>query len=639
MSEQGRLITINGVNFLAGMNWNSEQQHHSLIFGYRLKKIAQESGLFFGTSVDKGRIDGQKKSSFQYALCDDLSKISSNELLGSAKEPVFSGAQFISEHITNWVGKYPGKTIVFIKSIDLDDETFTDRNYWICATSQSGHIIGEFDMIVKDRFNLISQIENITITEDAVFAILDSEADIKSDIYAYSDKTGIKREEVIIDLIEQPIFQRIAKNYDKPIKRLYKDSTIKVEKVGLGILILGAVTTIFFAFSYATQAGSMLQLSREYSIIEATKLSNRYNETLKNLKGSSQWTPEEFRKATLEEFIDDMKHNLYSPLNASLIIREINRSLPLYSVEWEMSTIEYQNGRFLVTYERIQNSKGVYFLLDEKIDNIQKNNDGLFIAPFALENEANTRIYIIKPDFSLAAQFESEAMLSNLREESKLNSLYQRAVKKAKDSYDDQIVIHNKYAKLSFSDKWFKMKANTLSRNLDDVLGEIKKFDKNKKEIELEIRKLRPLKLDDKLIGGDVMDFVTMAQLDSMFSWSKPIIKHTYPNLKTLEERNKSKNKKNVPNKDLYSAAIEAYEVVISNTQSNRMGKIKTYGVNDMITLGTIIDRPYIHTRNIIYNKMTDQWTVTIQFNKKTIEYERRVADARDNKEVSNEEI
>ena len=87
-----------------------------------------------------------------------------------------------------------------------------------------------------------------------------------------------------------------------------------------------------------------------------------------------------------------------------------------------------------------------------------------------------------------------------------------------------------------------------------------------------------------------------------------------------LEQKNKKKSK------DEYKPAIESYQVTISTRESEEEGKIKSYGVRDMIQLGLLLDRPFINVDTVEYSKLDEQWVFSIHFNRQTPEYIRRIA-------------
>jgi hypothetical protein len=633
------LIAIGGVNFLLGMTWNTEQQRHPILFKIKLKSIAQKSGMHYGVSTSLGSNAIEKMESFQFSLCHEPD-------IDDDKDNI-SGAQFIAENVHKWTKKEVGKTSVFIKRLDDLSNGFGEENYWVTVTSDKGQIIGEFDTIIKDRFSLISLLEDIAITEDIVFSILDTDAELRKEINTYAQRMAIPDDELVIYTIEQPVFDNAARKHSNKISVIYKPSKIKIKKIGVVAAFITVSTTLFMAFSYITQIESILslgdsQLSEKMQIKES-----QYSKLMREFKPSSQWTPEVYRKTTLESFIGDMKYNLYSPLNTSLILREINRTFPKYASEWEMSKITYVDNKFLVFYERIQESKGVYFLLDSEIEMHQKYSKGLDVKPYTLKDEGNTRVYLVLPKMPLNAQFESEVMLEQLRKESKIESFYKRAVKDVKDSSSRINDIIRRYYNLTFQDKWINMSVNELGETLAVEMKNFERKEIKTQRLEKDMNELEPLFLDETLILGNVMDFVTMMQLDSLFKWSYPKMVKTYPNASILEEKNKASNKKRKnkssrrdPKKekrmlfnDMYGPAIESYIVQISTQESEEEGKLKSYGMSDMIQLGVLLNKPFIHVFAVEYDKKSDQWVFIIHFNRKTEEYNQRIV-AKENKDV-----
>jgi hypothetical protein len=133
-----------------------------------------------------------------------------------------------------------------------------------------------------------------------------------------------------------------------------------------------------------------------------------------------------------------------------------------------------------------------------------------------------------------------------------------------------------------------------------------------------------PLVIEDNLVLGNVMDFVTMLQLDSFFEWSFPELSRTYPSEASLEKKNRKKSKRSKV--EIYGPAIESYSVEISTRSSEEDGKVKSYGISDMIHLGLLINKPFINVDLVEYDKMSEQWKFLVHFHRKTPEYQQRIA-------------
>ena len=166
-------------------------------------------------------------------------------------------------------------------------------------------------------------------------------------------------------------------------------------------------------------------------------------------------------------------------------------------------------------------------------------------------------------------------------------------------------------------------------------------------EIEKEMEKLDELlKLDYNNISERVtpswvsakkVDFITLMQTDSLFTWTLPVVEFTFPSKEDIESKNyKPKAKKsrgsrgksikakkvsaNIPS---YGAAINAYSVKISTNSSDEEGSVKSYGILDLQHLMEKLNVPSVQVESVNYSKSDEQWTVVIRFYEKTSEFDK----------------
>lgn len=602
---------INGVPLLIGMNWATEASFHQLAFRLSLRTKAHKEGKHWSSFSEIKSAKDKKTTQYQFCLCED-----------PESQGAISGALMLADNITKLTGENKGKTTVFIKTIEDELSGFGEQKYWITAISPEGKILSEFDVVVNDRFGLQAVIDDIAITEDIRFALIQEEAELVTFVSQNQDV------EIEITQITLADYSKVVTGYNNLVIRVFKPSKIKVKKVGAILGVATTVASLFFSYSYLQQKDA-IGLFGDYELAENHMQETReLSDIMKNLKGSSKWTPEEFRKTTLKQFIDSMSDQTQSPLNTALILKEINGSFPTYAADWILSKITYENNSFMVYYTRIPNGKGVYFLLDKKIEMHRKRNPALLVTPFDLREQGTVRVYSVKPNMPLNNQFDSESMLSQLRNEAKVESSYRLSVKRTKDSIAELDSIRLEYSNLTFTNKWIYMKSKGMFERAEEVLVRIESRRSNMIEKKKAFESLKPLQLDESFILGNVMDFVTMMQLDSAFNWSFPSLVRTYPDQNSLNERNpKSSNKKKSKSKgSVYKAAIESYEVKISTQESEEEGKINSYGMSDMIQLGLLINKPFVQVKSVVYNREDDQWLFTIHFNKKTEEYNAKIA-------------
>jgi hypothetical protein len=609
MSELTK-VKIGQSTLLVGLDWLKVEPKARLLLPLAIKRLASEGDKHFAdTNFVEKTDDAQAR--YQYVLIDESDALS--------EDKVVTGARFALSCKEKY-SKKENQAFVFIKIID-------NGQYWISAITSRGEFLNEYEIVVKDRFELADKLEELSLTESVNFSYLETESAIKGLINRFIDDDEFS--ETIIP--SEDIASILASTEE--VKRVYKPSRIKIKKIGSAALAIGAVTLGFFSWSYMSQIDAFSYLENDSLIKDAKNNESKYSKLISKSKTSSKnWSDESFRDATLDQFIESYKRSLYDPLQITWIFKEIEETLPVYLREWKLEEIQFVENRFLVTYSRIPTSIGVYFLLDEKVKEISDKNEYLNIKQFSLEDEGETRVYSIIPNEKMNRKGEMVHLDSMLTEERKVKKQMRRSWKDAKDYYSDFLDATVKYNNLTFSDKWIKRESLNLKVQAESAIDKAERAEVRVDKLFGITDSMKLASIDDKYIIGQVMDFVTMMQMDSLFNWYYPKKIDSYPNAEMLSEKqrkSKKSKKKSSPKYKQYQAGIEVYSLQIESQKTESEGdesnSVSTYGINDMIQLGYLINKPYIVVEKVTYDRDSQEWDFVIQFNRMTSEFEKTV--------------
>lgn len=160
---------------------------------------------------------------YQYVLID--------ESYALADEKVVTGARFALSCKEKY-SKKENQAFVFIKIID-------NGQYWISAITSRGEFLNEYEIVVKDRFELADKLEELSLTETVNFSYLETESAIKGLINRFLDDDDFSETVIPSDDLESIL------SVTDEIRRVHKPSRIKVKKIGSVALILGAATAGF----------------------------------------------------------------------------------------------------------------------------------------------------------------------------------------------------------------------------------------------------------------------------------------------------------------------------------------------------------------------------------------------------------
>lgn len=632
-SNQLKTIKVGEHTLLIGSQWQTENKLKGVLFSLALRSRAQSAGMHYATSFAVGT-----KGALQYSLLTST---------GGEKQ-LYSADMIIAKNAVHWVPKDDNALTVFVKSIPVANNEFSSA-YWVCAVNLDGTLLSGGKHIAENDAELVEMLNLLCLTYDQFrFLSIDRDYPLQSFFAENEHRLSISGTAPHHHITEDEFELAVKKGLEDAIfRQVYKPSRLKPKKIGLSIGVVAVITLALTARSYLAQSDSIEYFENSGSYQSVSSEKSAYDKQMNEIKLSAKkWDDRTFRKVTLDQFVADLQNNQFSPMDVTAVLYEINRSMPMFAAEWQLTEIVYDHNRFFCRYERIEGGKGVYFLLDQFISQI--NNPHFKITPNSLTAQGEARTFEITPNIKLPRSELLSSMGNSLREESKSDTQLSRQLKKGADAASSILSIHDQYNTMDFKQRWVFNEGSDLLEQAMNAESALSNAKKSIQSVQAERKKITPLVLDNNLIIGNVMDFVSMMQIDSFFEWSYPAMIRTYPDESSLSERNReaikadragekkkkknkndsgfdddSKDKKKKPS-PIYGAAIESYKVEIKTLPSAEEEKTKSYGIADMLQLGLLIDKPFVNVDRVEYDKRTEQWSFHIHFHRKTPEYAKR---------------
>jgi len=613
MSNQENIksILIDGHTFHVALDWADSDAKNSLLLGFDVKKKARASGMHYGATHFHKSEDGVIVS--QYTL---------NEQPMDSKDII--GAKFVAEKIAD-LETLEG-TFIFIKSIG---DQLNDR-FWLCAVNQSGHIHSQDDKVIDGIMPLSRVVDELRmISNNITLAFIDGEVVVRDAINHLSDEDGVK-----IDPIPAAAIESYLESHSSYVKRFYKESAIPVKKTAIMVGAAVAIGIAGLGVGYMGQSEPQSFFESESFRAMVEDDSSVVAKYLKDQKSSKDWDDESFRKNVVTGFTNFYLSHNYESNEIGQIFADIERNLPMYAAEWQFVKIGMENGKFYVLFKRIPKSKGTFRLLDEYMASIDEQVNELSITPFQLKDGGNSRIYQIESlrykDMILAK--ETASLTQRERHEIRRDML--KINNDLKGLYGDLENAQFEFNNMPFIGRYVLQSGNV---HVDDANGVVKRIEKLQKKLRVlnkKLGELPPPGINLDWVNGDVLDFVTMMHVDSLFEWSYPQKDIGFPEISVLKAGNKkaeSKNKKKKTSKSkkqakVYEQAIESYVVEIKTHEAeDEEGTVSSYGVLDLRHLMFLLDKSYIQVEKIEYLKDSEQWGVTARFYTKTDEYDNTV--------------
>ena len=558
-------IKIGDKEILVSLDWEEKEGKSKRVLYNEIKKEAKESGKRFGYISDFKKInDSDKKGTCQYLL---FPQGDDNVILGSA---------IISSIF---------KDSIYIKRIDSDN--IEETRYWVCAVDNEGLVYEDGDRIISDEDELELFIDEMTslyemkvVSYEEDFSFLDIELDVK---------------------LENEFLDSYLDSHNYTIKELVKENTLNQKYLmstlgGLTVFVAGFLTFYeneeYNAFENGYFDDQLSPLSKDLK---------KYQKANKKRGKKATYTQAEFSELGKKYFRDYYESTFFSNKEIVGNILYLDKILEPFAAEWSLEKMAFQKNEFLLMYDRIPNSIGVFKDLDLHISRISSENNVINITPVALVKAGNTRVYKVTFGDNLK---EKIFMARKLEEDSKVSKadIIKKLEEDAKKIKSKIFAISSNIKELNIFQKIF---TNDVLIAYDDVEVMLNNITKIYKNINTEInKKEKGIKIEkSKLIGSD-LKYIELSQRDNLFKWSYPSKGIIFPSVKLTKS-----------DFSILKNYAKSYKVEMSSLEEVSEG---IFYMEDALEL---IDKPYIQIKKIEVLKGKESWGITSEVFQGIYEY------------------
>ena len=608
---------------LVALDWKESEAKSSLSYHFELTKEAKSSNKKFG--FKNQNFDGTAVYA-QHYLTSDKSVFD---------EGVIVGAGLVAKEIHNLTQTL--YTTIFVSTIkSAGDDLLSDNEYWFVATSDSGYIYSGDDKIISSDEDLVSAItQYIAISHGvAIYFISDDgvAAHLINSKFSPDEDEDTSESKVVVKELSNDEFKALTNETSAKLKIIYRESPIKIKKLGAGLAVAASIAAAVGGWRFYEQLPAQAYFSDSVIASKIGDIKKSAAASLKDFEKSKHWNESSYAKDTIQSFNDFYLQNKLTSSDVGKVMFYIERTLPLFAVEWKMTKINMQEGQFYVTYERIPRSKGTFIILDDFVRELNKQVDVYDIAPIQQNIDPDVRTYRVVPRIKVGLTGEAELLDTQRRELKSFLTQKEKQLSVIEDLSSDWININYQFDNLTPWERFGLNQGETLMESSKRIQSKLTaEEEKLNKLLGLDVNNTSE-RITPSWVGAKTNEFIILMQTDSLFNWDMPKIARTFPSTddianKNYQQKKKKKTKKGdkaqIKNLISYGAAINAYSVNISTNSSEEEGSVRSYGILDLQHLMELLNVPSIQVESVDYSKSDEQWSVSIRFYEKTPEFEK----------------
>jgi hypothetical protein len=624
MNSKELIVPIGKTKMLVALDWKESEATSSLSYHFEVNREAKSEVKKFGY---KNHNFDDSSVYAQHYLTSNKSAFDDNVLIG---------AGFVANEVHKLTQTL--YTTIFVYTVKSNsDDILAENEYWFVAVSDNGYIYSGDDKIIIGDDELLSAINQyIAIshgvavyftTEDAVAATI-----IRTNLLGEDDSEDEGSSKLVIKELSPSELGDMVADSDAKLKVIYRESPIKIQKLGVGLGIGAIVMSAFGGWSFYNQMPAQNYFTDPQVESKVGDIKKAADEYLDEFKTSKYWNEASFAKDTIHSFNDFYMQNKLTSSDVGKVMFYIERTMPLYAVEWKISKINMQEGQFYITYERIPRSKGTFLILDSFIRELNKQVSVYDIAPIEQSGDPDIRTYRVIPRVKVGLTGEAESLDAQRRQLKAFKAQKEKQLSLIEKLSSKWINADYQFDNLTMWQRFGLNQGDTLMKEAKAIQAKLSAEEAKLQELlGLDYNKASE-RITPSWVGANTDEFIILMQTDSLFNWDMPEITKTFPSEKELEAKNyKSKKKKKgkkakkskSKNVTRYGAAINVYSVNISTNSSEEEGSVRSYGILDLQHLMRILNVPSIQVESVDYSKSDEQWSVSIRFYEKTSEFDK----------------
>lgn len=606
---------------VVGLHWEDFPEKDRSFFKKRrfLAKQSKENAAPLWTTCAKQNVSMRVKPGVRYASPSKYAIFEkpNGESTSSVRVGSLAFLTYVEQNIASI-----NTGSVFVLIYEFQDE-FGLTKFWTCAVDEFGVV--QYDHVTNSATSVVVEAQSFISFKTHVFALNCNTFDV-DDINTAGEHPITSS---YIDMNDWLKF--IDKNSDK--KRLKPQSSttdVGAKKAVLIATVFATIASAYIASGYLSQREAISQFSDKNSLPTTSKM-ELFQSQKKTKLGAKMWDDKTFNMHVKSEFIAVEASNQSSPTEILNAIYVLSDTIPLYLNEFRFSKIAYVNGEIQVYFIREPESSTVYHFLDKSIVALNDRMD-IKLVPSDLKDEAKTRIYTAQIIKDRSPSVDADAIVDSYEKK------YDQLVKLSssiKGKYQDVAGLSAEFDQLTWTDIVVDRKPEKLLERLRKARSDIASMEKKLKAETAELKKITIPEIEGSKLVGQVVDFVTMMQIDDQYTWTYPTPLFTIPSKKDIESNIVKDNKKPAkgatkkvkPTKKQkqYAPVIESYLVEIFSNKEKDVEtdqKVVSLGSLDLLRLKKLINKPFIHISDVQYDMMSHDWVVKIIFIRKRPEFE-----------------
>lgn len=550
-------INIGNKQLLVSLMWEEKEGKSKRQILSEIKKEAKESEMRFGYISEFKESEGSKKGACQYLLFEQ------------GNTEVVLGSAIISDLF---------KDSIFVKKIDTDD--IEEVKYWVCAVDNEGLIYDEGDKIITDEDELELFIEDMT-------------ALYEMNVVGFAEDFSFLSIELDVEL-EEDFLDSYLESQTYKIKELVKEKSATqkyITRVALGVTVaIGGFLAFYENDMYTDFENDVFS----EMIVPMEKDLKKYKKANKKKgKGKKKtFSHNEYVGLGKKVFRDYYESTFFTNKEIVKNLLYLERVLEPYSMEWVFNKMAFKNNEFLIMYEKLENSIGVYADLDVYLEGVSRDNNVFDIIPVALVNNGKTRVYKVSFGENEKEKIYQARKLEEANTKTK-EQIIEELEEEAKKIKSEVFSISENVKELNILEQIFSEEVELSYLNVQAMMKELKSIYKSINE---EIaRPVPPLVIDDSLVAGSELKYVEISQRDHLFSWSYPSKGNQFPSDKLVSKREAVGLKPFVKS---YLVEMSSFEDISD-------------GVMYMEEALNLIDKPFIQIRQVEVLNKDQKWGIT----------------------------
>lgn len=469
---------------------------------------------------------------------------------------------------------------IFIKKIESDN--VNENLFWTLSVDENGLIIEGEDKIIdgyeelEDKVSLMSDLTGLKV---AVYA--DSKDELES----------LFQIDKIINIASFDFFDE----YEYIKVKLYKKKDTKALKIFLGSSF--AIGLSLSGYIYFQDDSKYQEIVGGDIIAPLNVYKSKIAEYKKYLalnKKKKTISQNDYLELAKTQILDTFESQFYTNKDIINNIIYLDQILPLYSVEWKLEKYAYTKNQFIIIYNKIPSSIGVYSHLDDEISKIS-NKNSIDIKPVSLESNGTKRIYIASFDDNGRSEkfFERKELEKNVITKNEILKPLEKEIKKINNSI---LSISRKVTNIGVFEKSF---TSSVDEFYDDISKKkIVLSNKYKEAISIIEKKKDPIIVNYDYMDGDIMEHIELSQVLTEYKWNYPTNPKTYPILKNAKAE---KGESLIPYAKSYD--IEVFPIE---------GLTNTFG--SLYDVATALNSKNIIFKVVEYETEDNMWTINADF-------------------------